>query len=48
MRDILSREKGALAVAHALQRFLQHLRNPVFDIAGEILRHIVVEIGDAN
>ncbi len=48
MRNILSREKGALAVAHALQRFLQDLRNPIFDIAGEILRHVVVEVGNTN
>jgi hypothetical protein len=44
----LGSEKGALAVAHALERFLQHLCNAVFDVAGEIFRHIVIEVGDTD
>jgi hypothetical protein len=44
----LGSEKGALAVSHALQCFLQYLRNAVFNVAGEIFRHIVIEIGNSN
>lgn len=35
-------------MAHCFEGFLQHLRNTVFDIAGKILGHVVVEVSDAD
>lgn len=35
-------------MAHTLQRFLEHLRNSIFDIPGEILGHIVIEVEDTD
>lgn len=44
----MSRKNRPLTVAHTLQRFLKHLRNSIFDIPGEILGHIVIEVEDTD
>ena len=44
MCDIVRCHSRALAVAHEFQRFLQDLRDAVFDVSGQVLGNFVVDI----